>query len=305
MLAGPGTSSASQAALQALLRCPACGAAIALDAEQAVCDAGAHRYPIVEGIPVFVDAETLQADPQYAGQRSYFDSEFNRYDRYLLEHWRVSYLNRLRGAGLLDDLGAPLVDVGVGGSGYTVIEAARAGQLAVGCDLSLEGLLVARRFAAAEGVSDRVLWACCSAEKLPLAPASFGSALAIAVIEHVPDDFAALQELARVLQPGGRAWVTVPHALRNISPPFRAPNRRHDRRLGHLRRYEADALADAGLRVGLEAEEVQFTGHAIKVLQLAAGRLDDRFWWWCERRDLERSHDRRGSMQLSMVFARA
>jgi len=305
MLAGPGTSATSPAALQALLRCPACGAEVSLEAGEALCAAGAHRYPVVEGIPILVDEETLQADPQYAGQRSYFDSEFSRYDRYLPEHWRVSYLNRLRAAGLLGDSGAPLVDVGVGGSGYTVIEAARAGQPAIGCDLSLEGLLAARRFAAEEGVSDRVLWVCCSAEKLPLASASFESALAIAVIEHVPNDLAALRELARVLQPRGRAWVTVPHALRNISPPFRPPNRRHDRRLGHLRRYEADTLADAALRVGLEMEDVQFTGHAIKVLQIAAGRLDDRFWWWCERRDLERSHDRRGSMQLSMVFTRA
>jgi SAM-dependent methyltransferase len=305
MLAGPGTSATSPAALQALLRCPACGAEVSLEAEEALCTAGAHRYPVVEGIPVLVDEEALQDDPQYAGQRSYFDSEFSRYDRYLLEHWRVSYLNRLRAAGLLGGSGAPLVDVGVGGSGYTVIEAARAGQPAIGCDLSLEGLLAARRSAAMEGVTDRVLWVCCSAEKLPLASASFGSALAIAVIEHVPDDLAALGELARVLQPGGRAWVTVPHALRNISPPFRPPNRRHDRRLGHLRRYEADMLADTALRVGLEMEDVQFTGHALKVLQIAAGRLDDRFWWWCERRDLERSHDRRGSMQLSMVFTRA
>jgi hypothetical protein len=75
---------------------------IPLDAEKAVvCATGGRRYPVVEGIPVFVDEATLRADPQCAGQRSYFDSEFSRYDRYLLEHWRVSYLNRWRAAGLL------------------------------------------------------------------------------------------------------------------------------------------------------------------------------------------------------------
>jgi SAM-dependent methyltransferase len=212
----------------------------------------------------------------------------------------VSYLRRVQAAGLQ----GTLVDVGVGGSGYTVIEAARGGRAAVGCDLSLEGLLAAKRFAAAEGVSDRTLWVCCSAEKLPLASSSFDSAVAIAVIEHVPDDAAALRELARVLRPGGRAWVTVPHALRHISAPFRVPNRWHDRRLGHLRRYDAEGLIDLAGRFGLEAAEVQFTGHPIKVLQLAATRLDP-LWWWCERRDLSRSHERRGSMQLSVAFARA
>ncbi len=200
---------------------------------------------------------------------------------------------------------SPLVDVGVGGSGYTVIEAARAGRPAIGCDLSLEGLLVARRFAEAEGVADRTLWVCCSAERLPLASGTCGSALAIAVLEHVPDDRAALRELARVLQPGGLAWVTVPHALHHISPVFRHANLRHDRRLGHLRRYDADTLVAAGREAGLDSVEVQFTGHAIKVVQLVAGRLSDRLWWWCERRDRRRANSQQGSMQLSVVFARA
>jgi SAM-dependent methyltransferase len=290
--------------LEALLRCPDCGAGLTLHRDEATCAAEGHRYPAVEGIPVLVEERRLEADPHYEGQRTYFDREFRQYERYSLEKWRVSYLNRLRAGGLLAGSEAPLVDVGVGGSGYTVIEAARAGQPAVGCDLSLEGLLVARRFAAEEGVADRTLWVCCSAEKLPLASAAFSSALAIAVIEHVPDDVAVLREMARVLTPGGRAWITVPHALSNISPVFRPPNRWHDRRLGHLRRYEAEALADAARGARLEAGAVQFTGHPIKVLQLAAAR-SDRLWWWCERRDLSRSRRRRGSMQLSMAFKRA
>jgi ubiquinone/menaquinone biosynthesis C-methylase UbiE len=164
--------------------------------------------------------------------------------------------------------------------------------------------LIAREFARLEGVVERTLWVCCSAEKLPLASGSTGSALAIAVLEHVPDDQAGLRELARVLRPGGRAWVTVPHGLQNISPVFRHVNRRHDRRLGHLRRYEAETLVEAARASGLEALEVQFTGHAVKVIQLAGKRLGDHLWWWCERRDRQRSNERSGSMQLSVLFER-
>ena len=253
---------------------------------------------------MFVGEEAIAADPQYVGQRAYFDAEFRGYERYALENWRIAYLDRLRRAGVLEGSASPLVDVGVGGSGYTVIEAARAGRPAVGCDLSLEGLRAARRFAVDEGVAGRTLWVCCSAERLPLAAGSVGAALAIAVLEHVPDDRAALGELARVLQPGGPAWITVPHALRNISPFFRAANRRHDRRLGHLRRYEAETLVAAARELGLDPVDVQFTGHPIKVFQLVAGRLSDRLWWWCERRDRSHANVRRGSMQLSAVFAR-
>jgi ubiquinone/menaquinone biosynthesis C-methylase UbiE/uncharacterized protein YbaR (Trm112 family) len=287
--------------LESLLRCPECGSEVVLD-ELAIC-VGGHRYPVVAGIPVFLDEKMIASDPQYAGQRAYFDTEFRGYQRYALENWRIAYLERLREAGVLDGPASPLVDVGVGGSGYTVIEAARGGRPAIGCDLSLEGLLIAREFARLEGVAELTLWVCCSAEKLPLASGSTGSALAIAVIEHVPDDQAALGELARVLEPGGRAWVTVPHGLPNISPVFRRANRRHDRRLGHLRRYEAETLVQTARPAGLEPVDVQFTGHSIKVLQLA-GKLGDRLWWWCERRD-RRRNVRSGSMQLSVVFERA
>jgi SAM-dependent methyltransferase len=221
----------------------------------------------------------------------------------------VSYLRRLDAAGALGGPGAPLVDVGVGGSGYTVIEAAKAGRPAVGCDLSLAGLRAAKRFAEAQGVADRVLFVCCSAEALPLASASFDVGLAIAVLEHVPADGAALDELARVLRPGGRAWVTVPHELRSFSPLLWPPNVVHDRRLGHLRRYGARGLVEAGRRRGLEPVDVQFTGHAVKLLQLAvaerlAGQGAERLWWWCERHDLARSGRRRGAMQLSAAFRR-
>jgi len=287
--------------LAALLRCPQCQTDVVLG-DAAVCESG-HRYPIVDGIPVFVDDAAVEANAQYSAQRSYFDAEFGTYGRYALENWRIAYLDRLRAANVLES-GEPLLDVGVGGSGYTVIEAARAGVPAVGCDLSLAGLRSARRFAAEQGVLDRTLWVCTSAERLPLESESFASALAIAVLEHVPDDAAAWRELARVLRPGGRAWVTVPHTLDEVPLVFRRANRRHDRRLGHLRRYDAERLVGAAAAAGLEPVELQFTGHSVKVLQLAAGRFNDGIWWWCERHDQSRRERPRGSMQLSAVLAR-
>lgn len=49
---------------------------------------------------------------------------------------------------------------------------------------------------------------------LPHADASFDHAYSLSVLEHIPEDgdAAALRELARVVRPGGRVLITLPHA---------------------------------------------------------------------------------------------
>jgi SAM-dependent methyltransferase len=254
-------------------------------------------------------ATALQHEPHYERQRAYFDAEFARLHEYVLEPWRESYLDRLRRASVLGSPDTLLLDVGVGGSGYTVIEHARSGGFAVGCDLSLEALRRARHFAESEHVAERIIWACSSAERLPLRSESFDSIAAVAVLEHLPDDLAALREQARVLRLGGLLWITTPHALGNIPLWFRPPNRIHDRRLGHLRRYESADLIEATRPLGLTPVDVQYTGHSIKVLQLAASKFAHssagrRLWWWCEARDLRRSGVQKGGMQVSVLLRR-
>ena len=48
--------------------------------------------------------------------------------------------------------------------------------------------------------------------RLPYAAGSFDGVILTEVLEHIPDDLAALREIWRVLKPGGRVAITVPHA---------------------------------------------------------------------------------------------
>lgn len=82
-------------------------------------------------------------------------------------------------------------------------------------------------------------------EEMPFADGAFDLALALDVIEHVPDDLAALAELNRVLKPGGFLLVTVP-ALGLLWGP-------HDVANGHHRRYTLGGLRG---RVGASGFEV-------------------------------------------------
>lgn len=91
---------------------------------------------------------------------------------------------------------------------------------------------------------------------LPFPDASFNVAICYHVLEHVPDDGRAMRELARVLAPGGIAFVQVPWRPGTVTDEDpSAPVEERLRRFGqadHVRFYGddfEDRLRAAGLRV--------------------------------------------------------
>jgi hypothetical protein len=95
-------------ASESSLACPGCGATYASRSRRARC------------------SSTRRASNRLR-QRRYFDAEFAGYGTYSLDNWRLSFIERIFGALEIDDGRGPYLDVGVGGSGATVIEAARRG----------------------------------------------------------------------------------------------------------------------------------------------------------------------------------
>jgi ubiquinone/menaquinone biosynthesis C-methylase UbiE len=266
---------------------------------------------LTDGIPVLSLPDESEADEhQHSHQEQYYDREYGGYGSYRLENWQQTYIDRLASIWEVSSPAAPFLDSGVGGSAYTVIEAARRGIPSVGCDISLEGMQTARRLAEAQGVSDKCLFVVCRAERLPFADAVFGGATSIAVLEHVPDDRQAIAELARVTRPGGRVFFAVPNSLDHVPFPLDRIYRRHDRRIGHLRHYSSTELIERGEAVGLRPLRTVYSAHWVKVWQLAihlvASRLrikDDRLWWWMERFDARLAH-RDDGMHLNQWFER-
>lgn len=290
------------------LACPRCLGAIAVSGESARCASCGVEYPLVESVPILLPAELSE---QHLHQREYFDAEFSGYEEYTVENWRLSYIERIFMALKVLDGGSPYLDVGVGGSGATVIEAARRGVSAVGCDLSIPGVLAARRFAEQQGVSDLTDFVVNAAEALPFPDASFGSASAVALLEHLDDDRPAAAEIARVLRPGGLVWLMVPHAFRYMPPPIWPFYWVHDRRIGHKRHYTEKRLARLASEVGLEHVRTMYTAHSVKVLQAVATKVFPRMrepgsaaWWRLERLDRRAEHRPWGALHLSAVFRR-
>jgi SAM-dependent methyltransferase len=72
-------------------------------------------------------------------------------------------------------------------------------------------------------------------ERLPFADASFDRVVVVDMIEHVADDRAFAEELARVVRPGGRLVVNTPHAKDTALRRLRHRLGLTDERHGHVR----------------------------------------------------------------------
>jgi SAM-dependent methyltransferase len=132
-----------------------------------------------------------------------------------------------------------ILDVGCG-TGATLRTLSEFGEV-VGMDSSQEALRFSRRRGSFGLARAR-------AEALPAPSGSVDVITALDLLEHIPDDAAAVRELARALRPGGVLLVTVP-AL-----PWLWSE--HDEALDHLRRYRARRLREILEGAGLKVERL-------------------------------------------------
>ena len=77
--------------------------------------------------------------------------------------------------------------------------------------------------------------------RLPFADGTFDRVIASEVLEHIPDDSAAMRELARVLRPGGAMAVTVPRCGPEVIN-WALSDEYHDTPGGHVRIYRRSTL---------------------------------------------------------------
>jgi len=117
--------------------------------------------------------------------------------------------------GLSPPTGGTALDIGCGlGSGLFAL-AGRA-KLAVGLDIMLSDLLMAKKRFAEAGV-DNVAFVCCSALDLPFRAGALDILNAIDVVEHMPDQGQFLAETRRVLRPGGIFFFNSPNRYSLLS----------------------------------------------------------------------------------------
>jgi len=112
--------------------------------------------------------------------------------------------------GLLPVQGGHLVDFGCGNGAQTALLVPLFERV-TGVDVDPEFLEAFRRRITAEGWGDRVTAVELLDGRIPLEDGAADVVTSFTVLEHVPDEQAALAEIHRVLRPGGRLLISVPN----------------------------------------------------------------------------------------------
>lgn len=148
--------------------------------------------------------------------------------------------------------GLRLVDCGCGTGGNVALLAAHGRAFAF--DLTYYGSARARQ-------EQHVPVAQADATRIPFAPASFDIASAFDLLQCMPDDRAAVAEMARVLKPGGTLILTVA-ALEVLRGD-------HSEAWQEVRRYTPETVRALVASAGLRVERVSFMFASIFPLMLA------------------------------------
>jgi SAM-dependent methyltransferase len=162
----------------------------------------------------------------------------DRYQKEEATHWWIKGRRDIVKALVAqEDRDAKVLDIGCSG-GLLMKELSDLGFRDVhGVDLSRTGVAMARKRGQRNArVADGT--------KMPYRPNSFDVLIASDILEHIPDEGRALREWARVLKPGGKAYLFVPAFMSLWSA--------QDEVNFHQRRYRRKELAEKVRRQGLE-----------------------------------------------------
>jgi len=152
--------------------------------------------------------------------------------------------------------GEKVLDLGCG-AGRHAFEMYRRGADVIAFDLDADELAkVSELFAAMRDAGEVPAGAEADVEQgdalnLPFPDGEFDRVVAAEVLEHIPDDEAAIAELVRVLRPGGTIAVTVPRWLPE-KICWALSDQYHEVEGGHVRIYTGDELVGKLERAGLQ-----------------------------------------------------
>lgn len=240
--------------------CPSCKNDFFLKKKKLVCRKCQEEFPVKNGIPILINLKKL---PKHLQQQiTYFEEEDKARPEYHLEEWQKNYLKRFFSNCKIDDKSL-VVDIACG-SGYMAIEIARKGICVVACDITLKQLYKLNEFAKKNHLEKNLLLVCCSAEQLPFKDKIADVVIENAILEHLPQEKAAIKETERIAKQKSTLMISAPLAYQYLWPFLIPINLWFDKKIGHLRRYTKNSLIRK--LSPFKLKQIYYTGHLLKFI---------------------------------------
>lgn len=256
--------------LEKLLRCPLCLSHLKKINHTLICSKSKHRFEIEQGIPILLDFPNLHTHSQ--NQQAHFEKTMQKRTIDSLtnmKHWKTRYLERFV-HNFKKIKNKTVIEIGTGG-GYMAFGLAKLGAKVIACDITITNLITLKGFAKTLGLENNLSFVCCSADQLPFKNNVFDYFAINAVLEHIPEEKKAINEIKRMLRKGGGLMISVPIKYKYVFPLFFPINYLHDKRIGHLRRYDEISLKSKFPSFSLQ--QVYFTGHPLKVAKFIINKI--------------------------------
>lgn len=278
--------------------CPKCKDDLTQEDDFLICEKCAERYTIKEGIPVLIHLKKI---PKHCVRQINIYNKLIDTIEYKIAAWQQRYVDRFKD-NFREIENKLVVDCGTG-AGYMAIELAKLRAHVIACDLALESLIKLKKIAEKMGLQDQIIFICCSAEELPFKNDVANYFISSAVLEHLLNEKQAKQEINRCCDRNAGLMIATPLRYKLLHPLFIPINFIHDKRIGHLRRYDEKTLINKF--TNWELIKTYYTGHfskAIKVLLNIFVKLfnEEKI----EEEDVKKVNKRYGASNIICFFKR-
>jgi ubiquinone/menaquinone biosynthesis C-methylase UbiE len=145
----------------------------------------------------------------------------------------------------------------------------------VAIDMAEHMLAVGRRNVERAGLTERIRLQLCDAKRMPFADRSFAVVMSNSIVHHIPEPFAVLTEMARVVEPLGLLFV------RDLLRPKDESTLRFlvQQYAGDANAHQQQMFADS-LQAALTLEELQAMVTRLGFAANTVKQTSDRHWTW-------------------------
>lgn len=279
------------------LCCPICKHSLVSESKSLYCRKCKKQYAIVNGIPILVNLSTLPTHLQ--NQVKYFEKEDLSRQSYVVEPWQKRYIDNFISSSVQTK---GLIIDNATGSGYMAIELAKLGFNVIATDLTFAELVKLKANILQLKLERKIILVCASSEDLPIKTSVTDGMVANAILEHLPHEKKAINEIDRVLKKNTLLMLAMPIQLRYVWPFLWPINILHDKRIGHLRRYSRERILHGFTR--FTEIKTYYTGSLGKVVCLMLKILtkDSRWDAWGEKIDVNFSRFPYGASNVVSIL---